>query len=178
MICAPENPEMQEGKANMSMGSCKKDVTLFLTHWGYVILALTLQWRHYKHDGVSNHQPLDCLLNLLFRRRSNKTSKLRVTGLYEGNSPVTGEFPAQRANNAENVSIWWRHHDPSIWYSHALLRCGCIIILSGIMWSIHRYSSALQRCFTDAGAFIRSQILSMIYVYYKAYFYNIFHAIS
>ena len=21
-----------------------------------------------------------------------------------------GEFPAQRASNAENVSIWWRHH--------------------------------------------------------------------
>ena len=31
-----------------------------------------------------------------------KTSKLRVTGLCEGNSPVTGEFPAQRASNAEN----------------------------------------------------------------------------
>ena len=28
-----------------------------------------------------------------------------------GNSPGTGEFPAQRASNAENVSIWWRHHD-------------------------------------------------------------------
>ena len=27
-----------------------------------------------------------------------------------GNSPVTGEFPAQRASNAENVSIWWCHH--------------------------------------------------------------------
>ena len=39
-----------------------------------------------------------------------ETSKLRVTGLCEGNSPVTGEFPAQRASNAENVSIWWRHH--------------------------------------------------------------------
>ena len=26
-------------------------------------------------------------------------------------SPVTGEFPAQRASNAENVSIWWRHHE-------------------------------------------------------------------
>ena len=25
------------------------------------------------------------------------------------NSPVTGEFPAQRSSNAENVSIWWRH---------------------------------------------------------------------
>ena len=44
------------------------------------------------------------------RRRSKKTSKLRVTGLCSGNSPVTGDFPAQRASNAENVSIWWRHH--------------------------------------------------------------------
>ena len=26
---------------------------------------------------------------------------------------VTGEFPAQRTSNAENVSIWWRHHDTS-----------------------------------------------------------------
>ena len=40
-----------------------------------------------------------------------KTSKLRVTGLCVGNSPLTGEFPAQIASNAENVSIWWRHHD-------------------------------------------------------------------
>ena len=39
-----------------------------------------------------------------------KTSKLRVTGLCEGNSLVTSEFPAQRASNAENVSIWWRFH--------------------------------------------------------------------
>ena len=28
-----------------------------------------------------------------------------------GNSPVTGEFPAQKASNAENVYIWWRHHE-------------------------------------------------------------------
>ena len=27
-----------------------------------------------------------------------------------GNSPVTGEFTAQMASNAENLSIWWRHH--------------------------------------------------------------------
>ena len=43
-------------------------------------------------------------------RRSKKTSKLHVTGLCEGNSPVTGEFPAQRASNAINVFIWWRHN--------------------------------------------------------------------
>ena len=24
---------------------------------------------------------------------------------------LTGEFPTQRASNAENVSIWWRHHE-------------------------------------------------------------------
>ena len=39
-----------------------------------------------------------------------ETSKFRVTGLCAGNSPGTGEFPAQMASNAENVSIWWRHH--------------------------------------------------------------------
>ena len=69
-----------------------------------------LQWRHNWCDSVSNHQPHDCLLNCLFRRRWKKTLKLRVTGLCMGNSPVTGEFPAQMASNAENVSIWWRHH--------------------------------------------------------------------
>ena len=69
-----------------------------------------LQWRHNGHDSVSNHQHYDCLLNRLFRRRSKKTSKLRVTGLFVGNSPGTGEFPAQMASYAENVSIWWRHH--------------------------------------------------------------------
>ena len=37
--------------------------------------------------------------------------KLRVTGICEGNSPVTGEFPTQSTSNAENVSIWWRHHE-------------------------------------------------------------------
>ena len=71
---------------------------------------VSLRWRHNDHDSVWNHQPHDYLLNRLFRPKSKKTPKLRVTGLCEGNSPVTGEFSAQRANNAENVSIWWRHH--------------------------------------------------------------------
>ena len=71
----------------------------------------SLRWRHNGHDSVSNHQPHDCILNRLFGRRSKKTWKLRVTGLCVANSPGTGEFPAQMASNAENVSIWWRHHD-------------------------------------------------------------------
>ena len=52
----------------------------------------------------------DCLLKLLFRCRSKKTSNLRVTDLCVGNSPVTGGFPTQMASNAGNVSIRWRHH--------------------------------------------------------------------
>ena len=75
------------------------------------VFCQSLRWRHNDHAGVSNHQPHGCLLNSLFRRKSKKTSKLRVTGLCAGNSPGTGEFPAQMASYAENVSIWWRHHD-------------------------------------------------------------------
>ena len=80
----------------------------------YAATHFTLQWRHNGCDGVSHHQPHYCLLNRLFRPISEKTSKLRVTGLCVGNSPKTGEFPAQRASNADNVSIWWRHHDSLI----------------------------------------------------------------
>ena len=74
-------------------------------------ISTTLQWCHDERDDVSNHRRLYCLPNRLFRRRSKKTSNLRTTGLCEGKSPVTGEFPAQRASNGENVFIWWRHHD-------------------------------------------------------------------
>ena len=80
--------------------------------WLRWLFRRTLQWRHNELDGVSNHQPDDCLLNRLFKRRSKKTSKFRVTGL----CVVTGEFPAQRASNAENVSIWWRHHEFDAFY--------------------------------------------------------------
>ena len=61
------------------------------------ITVWSLQWRHKERYGVSNHRRLDCLQNRLFRRRSKKTSKLRVT-------------PAQGTSNSKNVSIWWRLH--------------------------------------------------------------------
>ena len=72
--------------------------------------TMPLQWHHNGHDSGSNHQPHDGLLNSLFRRRSKKTSKLRITVLCAGNSPGTSEFPAQMASNEENVSILWHHH--------------------------------------------------------------------
>ena len=87
---------------------------------------VTLQWRHDGRDDVSNHQPQDCLVNRLFGRRSNKTSKQCVTGLCAGNSPRTSEFRAQMASNAENVSIWWSHHELS-----------CRNLYSIMTWSEH-----------------------------------------
>ena len=90
--------------------------TISAGQWLNIRDGLLLQWRRNGRDGVSNYQPNDCLFNRLFRRRSKKTSKLRVTGLCVGNSPGTGEFPAQRASNAENDSIWWRHHAYEYFY--------------------------------------------------------------
>ena len=80
----------------MNLHFCRKFVQqsiarqpiLYILH-----LISSLQWRHNDHDGVSNHQPHHCLLSCLFGHRSKKTSKLRVTGLCEGNSPVTGDHP-------------------------------------------------------------------------------------
>ena len=65
---------------------CSQAVSHYMGHLG------ALRWRHNESNGVSNHQPQGCLYNRLFSGRSKETSKLRVTGLCEGNSPVTGEF--------------------------------------------------------------------------------------
>ena len=91
-----------------------------------------LQWRHNGRDSISNHQPNDCLLSRLLRRRWKKTSKLRVTGLCSGNSPVTGEFPAQRASNAENASIWRRHH--ALMYVDSCNWFGAVSIMMYLMF--------------------------------------------
>ena len=71
------------------------------------VLNLSSQWRHNEHQCVSNHLCHNCLRNRLFGRRSKKTSKLRVTGLCEGNPPA---FPSQISSNAENISTLWRYH--------------------------------------------------------------------
>ena len=75
------------------------------------IFSQPLRWRHNGLDSVSNHQPHHCLLSRLFGRTSRKhqssASLAFVRGIHRG--PVN--FPAHwMASNAENVSIWWRHH--------------------------------------------------------------------
>ena len=98
--------DLKHGSNGLDKDDCKSRrekfkfwdlVRLILEVWRYTMIfvrmyfqsmhKLPLHWRHNDHDGVSNHQPHGCLLNRLFRRRSKKTSKLRVTGLCVGNSP-------------------------------------------------------------------------------------------
>ena len=62
---------------------------------------VSLRWRHNGCDGVSNHLPHGCLLNLLFGRRSKWTSKLRLTGLCVGNSPESGAWTNGPTNNRD-----------------------------------------------------------------------------
>ena len=86
-----------------------------LAAWLSVRCETSLGWRHNECDGVSHHQPHDCLLNHLLKCRSKKTSKLCITGLCEKNSPGTGDFPTQRVSNAVNVSIWSCRHVVFSW---------------------------------------------------------------
>ena len=120
--------------------------SLEINHWNVhclttVVMGGFLVPQHYTDiimgamGAISDHQPHHCSLNRLFRHRSKKTSKLHVTGLCAGNSPVTGEFPAQSASNAWNVSIWW-HHLMSSWLLKptAILNvCHVLLILQ--LWS-------------------------------------------
>ena len=75
----------------------------------------TLQWSHNERDGVLSlafrwfAQPFD-------QAQIKENIKVRRHRLWWGNSPVTGEFPAQRASDADNVSISWRHHSLQIYY--------------------------------------------------------------
>ena len=88
-------------------------------------LYAALRWRHNGRDCVSNHQPYDCLLNSLFRQIKENIKALRHWPLrQEFTGP--GEFPAQMASNAENVSIWWRHQ--VVWLI-SVKECACDAIL-------------------------------------------------
>ena len=111
--CIDEYVWDRKSMCDMSVKIISKYYEDVLVEW-FGILTIPLSRRHNGRDGISNHRRFDCLLNRLFSRRSKKTSKFRVTGFCEGNSLMTGQFPSQRASNAENVSIWWRHHVASI----------------------------------------------------------------
>ena len=112
------------------------------THWA--IHWVPLHWRHNHHDGVSNHQPHASLLNRLFRGRSKKISKLRVTGLCVGNSPGPVNSPHKGPVTREMFPFddvimysWWLwllvqwHHNGRAGMSNHR-RLGCL--LNRLFW--------------------------------------------
>ena len=102
----------------------------------FLSLFETLQWRHNERDGVSNHLRFYCFLNRLFRRRSKKTPKLRVTGLYEGNSPVnsTNKGPVTRKMFPFDDVIGDLHSDRVLAYMNTTRRqLNYIIFLGQLM---------------------------------------------
>ena len=109
------------------LGAFKKAVILSLRYNDVIMTAL-----------ASQITSLTIVYSTVYsRRRSNKTSKLRVTGLCAGNSPVTSEFPTQRASNAENVSIWWRHHVELRYRTDGIYMCICIYVFMCVCVMCH-----------------------------------------
>ena len=70
-----------------------------------------LHWRHNDHGGVSNHQPHGCLTQSLIQAQIKENIKAPRHWPLCGEFTRICEFPAQKASNAGNVSIWWRHHE-------------------------------------------------------------------
>ena len=75
------------GLANLCLGLAKWLHPILV--WMNFYCWSRLQWRHNGRDGVSITS-LIIVYSHLFRRRSKKTSKPRITGLCVGSSPVTG----------------------------------------------------------------------------------------
>ena len=78
------------------------------------------------------------------RAQIKENIKARVTGLCAGNSPRTGEFPAQMASNAEYVSIWWRHHGASHHWCRVVIH-----FLTKVCSRIIPYSDVIMRAMTS-----------------------------
>ena len=107
---------------NLQIAYNKNDNTHFRAFAGMEMsmASFALHWRHNDHDGVSNHQPHDCLRNRLFWRRSKKTSKLHVTGLCVGNSPGPVNSPhkgpvTRKMFPFDDVIMWELATIPLIW---------------------------------------------------------------
>ena len=83
---------------------CKSNIVCDTRETMFLLVSTWYLW------GILQHRQqvaiLHCLLNCWFKRSSKKTSKLHVTGLRAWHSPVTSVFLAQKASNAENVSIF------------------------------------------------------------------------
>ena len=101
-VCSAPNPNQQE--RNIWMAPQISFAVSYFRRWK---LHTSLQWRHNERGGVSNH-PL--IAQLLVHAKVKENIKA------PRHWPLCGEFtgdrwiPRTKSSNAENASIWWRHH--------------------------------------------------------------------
>ena len=115
--------------------------------WSDYIVKWVLNDRIHYSDVImgsmtSQVTSLNIVYTTVHSGRSKKTSNLRVTGRCVGNSPVTGEFLAQMASNAENVSIWWRHHGLMFSVTHYLPR---MFWFNEVLFKVHRLTAFISQ---------------------------------
>ena len=84
---------------------------------------------HYNDVIMSAMASQTTCASIVYSTVCSKASKLRDTDLCSGNSPVTGEFPEQRASNVQNVSIWWRHHVNKYDWQSATRPCAYLLAI-------------------------------------------------
>ena len=77
--------------------------------------ALTSQWRHNGCDSVSKSPASRLFTQPFIQTQIKENIKAPCHWPLCGEFTGTGEFPAQMASNAENVSIWWRYHAVCLW---------------------------------------------------------------
>ena len=127
---------LQNGKLHLSNalwdlwdGSVGAALYTFL--WHYIAVIMTTM--------ASQITSLTVVYSIDFRAQIKENIKAPCHWPLCGEFTGTGEFPAQRASNAENVSIWWRHHDMigcamtgvCSWYN------SCVMMLPNHSWWCH-----------------------------------------
>ena len=120
----------------------------YMGHVGKILLLMSILRNRLTSNQVHQLKICNNVSSGIDQRKHQSSSSPRL--LCAVNSPVTGEFPAQMASNAENVSIWWRHHasTPLLYHKKVLVsieRCPRVFSSQPFhynhdppLWSIHR----------------------------------------
>ena len=88
------------------------------------IITVTSQWTRWRPKSPASRLFIQPFIQA---QKKDNIKAMRRWLLCEGDSPVSGEFPVQRASNAENVSIWWRHHINFALRSSPVIACGYLL---------------------------------------------------
>ena len=84
----------------------------------------------------------------------------------------TGEFPAQRVSYAENVSIWWRHHEMTTGSTiNCVVQSRCPSYDMNLThWGLNKMATILQTTFTNEFSCIKFIVIGLIFHWKSQYF--------